>query len=102
MYEIHFFSSQFFNTREINILYSFKISIRHKHIFHNFIHLNPFLYFQLNITQRFQVLYRDDVDDKGIELKIDGCGSKCSLDEFKKALEAVTPNDWEAECELVK
>lgn len=48
------------------------------------------------------MFYRDDLHDNGRELKMANCSSPCSLEEFKKALEAVTPSDWEAECGLVR
>lgn len=49
----------------------------------------------------FQVIYRDNLYDKGKELQIGDCGTTCNLEDFKKVLEEVIPNDWEKECELV-
>lgn len=33
-------------------------------------------------------------------LKVPGCSSPCSFDEFVKMLEPVLPGDWEKECEV--
>lgn len=56
--------------------------------------------YKTNSTNYVRVFYRNDLYDKGRELKVKGCEIPCKFAEFKKAMEAVTPSDWEKECGL--